>query len=332
MASQWETPPWMIGGGVRHSVNVARLLSFAAFNGEEGIIGPKDLEVRERSTPGAGVRVYPGACSVLNRGAGIMYESYAGRLMSQDLVDVAGTGGSSRADLIVVRVENPFQSGEPWPTPDAATDPNTVQYIKSAVISGVAADAATVTGLGLGYSAIPLARINLPANTSTVRQAHITDLRRLTTVRRSETFNIVSPTATRTLTAATYTNWPSDMNLSVEIPAWATHMQARAMIYGVAFGTTGTSGQGAQGNLRISLGNAVYTESTVYNVSAATGVDRTGVFAGSPAVVIPAAMRGTTSTLRVEGNKTSGVTSLSADTGTTGTLEVRFIQRPESNV
>lgn len=325
--------PWMVSGGIEHSVNVARLLSYAAFNGEEGIIGPRDLEVRELAVPGASVRVFPGACSIFNRAVGAKYEAYAARFPTETEVAIAATGsGGGRTDLIVARVENPYEPGEPWdePSSEAIAD-GTAQFVFPRVISGVPAGTKTVAELGLGYSAIPLARVTLPASTGTVLQSHITDLRKLTAVRRHETFNIIAPVAAQALTSATFVNWPSIMNLDVDIPEWATHVQFRALLGGVVWGA-GTGVRNANGDLRIEINNEIFTQATAYNLSTDTGTDRVTLMAGSPGVAIPAAMRGTTQSVRVEGRKTSGNSNLQVDAAAMLSLEVKFTQQPESNL
>jgi hypothetical protein len=336
----WENVPWMVGGNVEHSVDVARLLAYAAFNGDEGIIGPRDLEVREMPVPGTQVRVYPGACAILNRAAGAKYEAYAARLPSEDVVDIAPTGsGGGRTDLIVARIENPHENGEPWPEPGAGEE-NTYQYVRTAVISGVPDNTKTVKGLGLGYSAIPLARITLPASTGTVQQSRITDLRQMTQVRRSETMHVVAPTTERRLTSTDWVNWPPDLNMDLEVPEWATHLQVQGILGGVRFGAAGTNGGAGWntfGSLRVQLGleaaGAVYSQATAYNISNESGQDRTTLIVGAPAIKIPAAMRGAPSSIRIEGNRNSGSsTSLFVDQSSMCSLEVKFLQAPESNL
>jgi hypothetical protein len=333
VVSNFESPPWMIGGNVRHSVNIARVLAYAAFGGDEGIIGPKDLEVAATSTASGNVRIFPGVCSINNRGTGIKYEGYIGRLAIEDTLAIAATGGSGRADLVVVRVENPYQTGEPFTPPASGVDPNTVPYIRPYVISGVSSTATQVKTLGLGYSAIPLARINMPANVSTVQQGYITDLRNLTNVRQYDTFKVASPVATTVLTspAGTYVAFPPAASMSVAIPEWATHMMAKATLAGVKYGGAVGTATNVYGNVRLTMGSMV-SQTTSYDFSVASSYDRSTIFAGSPGIAVPAAMRGTTATLQLEGVKAGGTTSLTADPQTTASLDVRFYQQPETNL
>lgn len=334
-----DNVPWMIEGNVEHSVNVARLLAYAAFNGEEGIIGTKDFEVRETAPPSPELRVFPGAGAVLNRAAGANYEAYAVRAASQTSVPIAATGSASgRTDLIVARVENPWLDGEPWADPplDGAQD---YSYFNLAVISNVGNEAPRDTIERLGYSAIALAKVTLPANTATIDQSMITDVRQMTQVRKAETFNIIAPTAERRVAVSgEWVNWPPDMNMDIEIPEWATHMQARAIIGGARFGAAGTNGGAGWnvfGALRVQFATGSFTQysqSTSWNLSNATGEDRTTMMAGAPGIPIPEAMRGAPTSVRAEARKGGGTTDLWVDTSSMCSLEVRFTQGPESNV
>lgn len=326
-----EAVPWMIGGGVRHSVEVARLLSYVAFGGNEGIVGAKDLEVRPLSTPGGGVRIAKGAAAIKNRGVGFDYDSYAARWPSEDSVAIGATGsGSKRSDMVIARIENPFQAGEPWAQPSSADlAAGTAIFRRIAVISNVPEGAKTLAEAGQsGYSAIPLARIDLPASTSTVLATHIVDLRRLVVAQRADAFNVFAPTGTQVLTSTTNTNWPTGANFTVDVPDWCTHVQMRAILGGIAFGSAGQT-QNAVGSLRLSLGSAS-GEGTQYNVSA-TGVDRTTLLAGAAMLSVPSGLRGTTQVVKIEGKKDSGSTSLTSDASSTISVEVRFVQRPEKN-
>src|SRR5688572_17632017 len=105
----WDNAPWMIGGGVEHSVEVARLLAYIAGNGKEGIVRPTHLRVTQQGTPAASVRVLTGAAVILNRTAGADSQSYLGRMPSNDTVAITPTTAAARSDLIIGRVEDPYQ-------------------------------------------------------------------------------------------------------------------------------------------------------------------------------------------------------------------------------
>lgn len=327
----------MVGGGAKHSANVGRNVAFAAFGGREGIVDPKACEVRELSVPGSSVRVFPGTAAIRNRADGLLDEMYVGRLPSEDTVAIAATDSTGgRSDLIVARVENPFITSEPWPDP---SDPTVGPYIFTRVISNVNPSTTTVEELGLGYSAIPLARIDIPASTATITQAMITDLRSMSQVQQQRDSIIVAPTATEQLAASSFTDWPSAATLTVDVPEWATHCRTLAILGGVVIGGSGNNGGAgwtAIGNVRLELAGAsstVNTQATKFNFSTTSGWDRLTFMGGSPATPIAAGNRGKTATLKIQGEKTSGsATDLKVDTASMVSLEVEFYTAPESNV
>lgn len=171
-----EPVPWAIGGGAQMSATVARLLAYLGGGGEtEGVAAPTSCAVAAMPTPGASVRVAPGPYLIRNRALAGDYQDYVGMVRSQDVVNVTATSSAGpRSDLVVIRVENPFISGEPWQVPtDVANGP----YVFTRVIENVPADTTSVHALNLGYTAITLARIDIPASTATITDAMITDLR-----------------------------------------------------------------------------------------------------------------------------------------------------------
>lgn len=328
----WDPVPWMVGGGAEHSTNVARNVAYAAFGGNEGVVGGQDLEVRELAVPGTSVRVFPGTLAIKNRATGTRDEMYVGRKISAENVPIAGTNSTaSRSDLIIARVENPHMPGEPWNVPpDSRVGP----YIFTRVIAGVPAATKSVAELGLGYSAVALARIDLPPSTATVLQAHIKDLRNLSQPRNRREFNMIAPTVEKQLTSTAYVNWPSEGNMTVDIPTWATTAKVRAFLAGVGYGAAGTNGGAGwnvTGYLRIQLGASIYSQGTFYNVSNDGGRSRSTLMAGAPNLPIPATMRGTTQTLRIEGTKNNGSTNLLTDDKSMLSLEIEFVNAPESN-
>lgn len=107
---------WAIDGDVTHDVlhaaSAARVQTYAAFNGREGVVGATDLRVLELGTPGTSIRVMPGTAGILNRALGGTGEEYAVKLPSETNVAVTATGGGGgRSDLVIARVENPFKIG-----------------------------------------------------------------------------------------------------------------------------------------------------------------------------------------------------------------------------
>lgn len=171
----WDNSPWAIEGG-QSSADVGRLVAWHATNGFVGVARPTDLRVRAKDVPGGAVLLGPGACTVPVKALGKFLQSYVGVNPADDELAVPSTGSSGgRSDLIVARVENPI-TGEPWQIADGV-DPITAQYIFSRRYPGVPAGTSHVNQVDPSASAITLARIDIPANTGTITQAMITDLR-----------------------------------------------------------------------------------------------------------------------------------------------------------
>ncbi|MEU1355283.1 hypothetical protein ABZ410_15485 [Streptomyces cinnamoneus] len=220
----WDGVPWFTEGGAEHSSEVARLLAYAAFGGAEGIVGSGDLQVRALSTPAAAVQVLPGACAVTNRAPGSAYQSYAARLPVAEQVPIAATGVAARSDLIVARVENPYSYGETWPNP---SDPKVGPYVFTRVISGVPKTTTSARQIRSGDSAIPLARIDIPPNTSTITAAMITDLREMVSPRRDRRLYTTFPDDLSTLGYSDnqWHNWPGMARWNIAVPLWASQVK-----------------------------------------------------------------------------------------------------------
>lgn len=233
----WESTPWFIGGGADHAPEVARLLAHASTGGAEGIVTPGDLKVRPLDVPGTKVRVAPGACLIANRYPGGARQTYAGLNPAQHEVAVAATGSSAgRTDLVVARVLDPQYEGDP------PADPNAFDYIRTEIIEGVPANTQTARELNLGYPAIELARIALPASTGTVTAAMITDLRRLANPRSLRRLYTIYGTGNRNVSGhgiptSGYSSWPirPDQRPTVWVPEWATHLNIVGHYSGVYF-------------------------------------------------------------------------------------------------
>ena len=167
-----DSTPWFVGGGAEHSPEVARFLAYMATGAAEGVAAVADLKVTALPVPGGAVRVMPGGALIRNRYAGGGQQSYALRNPTATDVTIGSTGSAGgRTDLVVARVLDPQYEGQP------PADPLAFDYARLRVIQGVPAGTRTAQELNLGYPAVALARVTLPASTATVQAAHITDLR-----------------------------------------------------------------------------------------------------------------------------------------------------------
>jgi hypothetical protein len=312
----WDNIPFMIGGQVQHSAELARLAVFTGAGGREGIVRPADLAVVPLATPGGGIRVAPGAMVAINRSPGADSEAYCARLDSYDTVTIAATTDAARDDLIIARIEDPYQSGNTWPVPASASK-NTAIYVRTAVIPGVTGDPRTLAQAAADYSAIPLARVELPANTSTVQATHIVDLRSMyAPLTRPEPPALLRPSAADAVTGS-MAGWPDVLSMSVWIPPWATHADVRVSIAdALASGAT-------TGTLGVVIG-AQSAASTPYDVEGA----RRASLGTAARVYIPPGLRGTTQTLSAQAQKTGGAGDLSVDTRSQVMVSLAWTEAP----
>lgn len=224
----WDSVPWFVGGGAEHSPEVARLLAYAATNASEGIVSAGDLKVTPLDVPTSKVRALAGAAIILCESAGGAQQTYVGRNVSEDVVSISATGaGSGRSDLIVARVEDPWMAGEPWNDPaNAKVGP----YIFTRVIPNVSS---TATAAPAGSSAIALARIDIPANTSVITAGMVKDLRKLAQPRESRVVNQAMPAPGNALMSTSFINWPGSQGWPIYVPTWATHFYMTYTMSGV---------------------------------------------------------------------------------------------------
>ncbi|MFJ2518647.1 hypothetical protein ACIOWF_06715 [Cellulosimicrobium cellulans] len=312
----WDSTPWFVGGGAQHSPEVARLLAYAASGGAEGVVEPGDLKVSPLAVPGAGVRVLPGGVLLRNTYPGGSLQSYVGRLPVQDTPAITATGSSGgRSDLVVARVLDPQYEG------GAPSDPTDFEYMRTAVVQGVPAGTRDVAGLALGYPAVPLARIDLPASTGTVTAGMITDLRKVARPRSQRVVRALNNADVHTLTAAALVQWPIGAAWQIDVPAWATHAVISAFATQVdpIWSSTATNGW-----LTVRLGS-VQADGTVWEVRSAQDVTMT-VGVGDE-VEIPAGVRGTTVQAATWANRNSGNGSLRWNAGSSLILDVEFQER-----
>ena len=252
-------------------------------------------------------------------GAETAYQgSYYGYNVGLDTtLTIAATGGTIRSDMIVVRAEDPTWSGSPWGNPASG------QILFPRVISGVAAGLTTVPG---GYSAIPLARIDMPVSTSVVQQSYIHDLRAVAQPQRiMQLVTAAGPGSVTNWTATTTPHaWPPGCTWQVAIPAWAT-----TMVCSWTIGEASWISGWARGNLSLIFGASVTApvlsfQQILVSVPAATGPYEHTI-AGGHTAAIPAALRGTTQTMQFS-QVAAGQTGLMAATEATSTSVIYEFQ------
>ncbi|MER6616261.1 hypothetical protein [Streptomyces xantholiticus] len=318
----WDSVPWFTEGGAEHSSEVARLLAYAAFGGAEGVVGSGDLSVRQLSAPAAAVQIRTGACAILNRAPGGQYQAYAARLPSVDELPIAATGASPRSDLIVARIENPYSAGETWPNP---TDPVVGPYVFTRVISGVPATTTSVRQVRPNDSAITLARIDMPANTSSVTQTVIKDLRTMVAPRRERRIYNAFPDTLSELkwSDGNWYTWPAAANWDIEIPTWATRAKLITTVAGLRITRADLFAK-----MQNAMGSILLGQDTFIDDDQGASTRRnTIVIADNWA--IPASARGTVQKLRLQSSIYQSVAGdMSVDHGTSLIADIEFVEDP----
>lgn len=235
-----DPKPWFTSTeGVEHSSEVARSLAYMAVGGKAGIANVGDLRVSAKSTPTGKVNVAPGVAAIISRYPGGSNQAYIARNISQTEVTINPTSSTgARTDLVVLRIQDTAFEGT---TP---SDVNNFDYTRLEVIQGVSNSIWSADELNLPYPCLALARIRIPASTSAITQAMITDLRKVANPRQE------SVVINKALLAAENSGY--DLKLTgrqvypdgewfpnvggltnngmfeVDVPSWATQMEIRA--------------------------------------------------------------------------------------------------------
>ncbi|MCD1286479.1 MULTISPECIES: hypothetical protein [unclassified Brevibacterium] len=221
--------PWAVGGGAYNEVEGARLALYAATSGGRGVMAPRDMRVTALPTPGPAVRIYSGAGVSPNyyptAGGG---QSYAMREISSTDFPVPATGSSGAAvRYLIARVQDEQYEGDTKANPK--TDPrNSYQW---------------VSALPTTYPFVELYRLNQPANTATITNAMLTDIRQMANPR-VKPVNRSRPSVTTDtgmkLSSTTGEWFPGDgaatgARQEIEVPEWAVRMIVEPSWYGVRY-------------------------------------------------------------------------------------------------
>lgn len=325
------TAPWAVDGA-RIPAALARVASYAESGGVEGVISRADLKVSPLAVPGNGVTIAEGGALLLNRYQTTPSQSYSVLNVGAETLDAADmppASGSTATHLICVTVGDPefSQVGHPWmlATDPPAGEEETFQYVRFFVVRNVPAGTKSFRELGFHYPAYALARVTIPANTTTITAAMITDLRKLARPRSVEEIFNASVSSSNNLNggaagAGAFENWPNTANFAVDVPEWATVAKVFGYVANVVHSHAGA------GSVRISFDSGGSTPETYINEDDPTGgISRKGYNIGG-AVSVDAAKRGTTQTIRIQGSvaNDNSKTFLATDSRTSSMIRVRF--------
>jgi hypothetical protein len=184
----------------------------------------------------------------------------------------------------------------------------------------VPANTLSAAQLNLGYSALALARIDRPANSTNVTAAMVTDVRRLGIAHSSREVPTGAPTANVSLTAAGpgFTKFP-DYETTVVVPPWATHATVLASITSL-----GVVGGDTTGQLRVVLGTQ-NGPGQPFNFEGTAGDFRTTTLVVADFDV--SGVAGTSQRVAMSGFRQSGPGALKTVVGTRVIYDVHFEQR-----
>jgi hypothetical protein len=302
-------PAPILTDGATHSAQQFRMLVRDLARGAEGITQGTDLKVTQLSTPGTSVQVGDGSGMVRGRVAAFQ-GTYAVCNIGAVSVPIASTGGSPRSDMLILRVEDQEYEG--------SINPVTGQVAYFQVISNVSSSATTIPD---GRTGIPLARIDIPASTSTITNAMIKDIRVIANPRRESRLLTQSPaTASANITgsALSYSYFSTAAGWNIAIPSWATTVRVRVDIAGLRLTVNPFYGV-----VRATFGASLTAQATTLDDNQ-SGTRRINTVIADT-LTIPDAYRGTTQLLRAQGAGATGNTgTMSVDAAVTFVAQVEF--------
>lgn len=300
--------------GATHSGQQFRMLVRDLARGAEGVTEGDDLRVTQLSTPGSGVQISTGSGVIRGR-VSTFQGTYAACNTGSDTVGVSSNGGGgTRYDLVVLRVEDPDYEG----TLDPVTDE--INYFQ--VISNVSSTTASAPD---GRTCIPLARLAIPASTSTITDAMITDVRRVANPRRESRLLPQTPaTASANITGSSlvYSYFSTAAGWNIAVPTWAAVARISIVAYGLRLTVNPFYGV-----FSATFGPDLIVENVTIDDNQ-SGTRRI-THGCADTLTIPDAYRGTTRLLRVRGAGASGNTgSMNVDGNSTFIATVEFEEAP----
>lgn len=215
--------PWAVGNGAENSVEGARLSLYASTGGRGGVMSPTDMRVSALPVPGGAVRVHTGGAVIVSGYPGASSQAYAARETSSTDVAIDATGSSgSRTRYLVVRVHDPQYASE--------SAPESVEHGPYNQYEWISQDPRTNK---LPYPVEGLAKVVQPANTATITNAMIEDIREVANPRILDVWrpraSVRADEEDLTATGADgewFPNGGGDQD--VFIPEWATRVQVSA--------------------------------------------------------------------------------------------------------
>lgn len=314
--------PIYIGQNAIHQAPAIRQLAYATTAGASGVMGTTDCRVKQLDSPAGAVQCLPGGYMVASNATASAYEGYSGKWDVAETVAVPNVGsGGPRSDLIVLVIKDPYVSGAgAW---DEPADLENGPYAEIVVIQNVTSSQwfASQTLEGADWSAITLAKITRLANSTTVVDANITDVRSLAGLGGTRTVVeqvSIPPIAQQVYASSvncnnnhvleendlTWIDFPSQATWQVPVPSWAATVSVMMM-------GTPASRAHAWGEVRLNFGGTALSprEFDINNApDGAIDVYRAVIPYGG-VYTVPTASRGTIATVKVQMHSNSGATT-----------------------
>lgn len=324
-----NTAAWAIDGATIDS-SLARTEAYANSSGEEGIVQKGDLKVSPLDVPGNGLKISSGAALVLNRYQSTPDQMYVVTNPGSHTVPSASMPPSNvsvQTYIVAIAVgDTEFNnSGHPYmPASIPVEDQPDYEYVRPIVVLETAFNARN-------YPAVPLARLVVPANTTTITSGMLTDIRALARPRtKLEMAHTAGPASTNPLNGAggtpgQYERWPNVGVITVTIPTWAVRAKVIGFVEGVKITKAGTGGLKAYietTGLGTSLTNINESDPT-------SGPDRRSYNFGGE-ITLTDALRGTSQTFSVQAtpNDTPSKGFLEADQYSSVAIQIYFEEKP----
>lgn len=325
-----ENIPWSLTGGIV-SASLARMLAYQATGGEEGVAGIGDMLVRQLATAGTSIRISNGGVVMNSRYPGVKNESYMARAGDETVVPYpANNTGATRYDLVICRIDDWNFAGQQ--SPPATLPTNAVAASKFQVITGVPAGTTRFAQLGLAYPAIALARVAVPANTSTITQAFITSVREKAVPRRKRDLRAIAQTGGRDNSITTGgERFPDNGLFDVEVPTWATRVRIVAN-WGSLLAPAGTVYANVWIRFADQSANVVIGQKSVIDLTSARNDPSRVVGMTADDLAVPAAVRGTTVKVAMMGGRLGGTANLKADAFTCISVDMEFLEAPTEDL
>lgn len=299
-------PAFAVDGG-RVPASMLRMTAWVATSGASGVVTPEDFKVQALPTPGGAVSINAGGAVIPTRyGNSTTQQSYAVANDQAFNLTIPAAGAAGRTEYVIIKINDPQYTGQ---TP---SDPLTNTYC----------EVLTVASLPTTYPYLALAKIVLPANTATVTNAMITDMRSLAMPRRQrDTVDTLVTSGHQNLTTSGFMDFPTESKISVQVPSWATKAIIRCDLLD-AYTVVGP----VDGRFVLMLGaQPAYSAERRYD-EIWTGSSQRKDYTIVAAFNIPESYRGTSRNLSIRGRRTAGTGNIRADNNTQVVYDIEFLE------